>query len=889
MKLAVRAKALGKKLTLMTTAFVLAVSSLTALTPFVLAEKASAVGGETLYVNTAGTNTGACTAITPCQTIQYAVTQADNGDTVRVAAGIYTGNVTITKDITLVGNNLDAKINGRVDIKASAAGATLRSFTITATGEQYSVGVFADGVTVSNNTLFGTSHLTASAKAIYAGDNDIDGLVITNNVIRAVTSPKGAYGILINKKNFTNLQITNNHIKTLTGLWTHAIGLEGNTPGAVVTNNHISGLAVTGGSDLHPVFFENNSGASSVTLGGDYNGLPLTNNQSVVHVDKAWASAVVGSVVLSSDNVYRVVGQNAFATLSDALNNVTVGGTVVVDSNLTVTSQVTIDNAVVLEGNGYTLSSDFTKTSNSNNAALGIQADDVTVHNLTVDGFAGTNLHGINVYEAQNVKLNQVAVNNNTNSGLVVGKDAEVTVTDIHTANNGWHGINVDKANATLTVLGASAHAEAGKPHIFVDHRSDTSVKVNDPGKLYVRWWAGDGYKYLLDESKPTVVTTLNKALNPTQLKVTASDDQRLNRVDVSIYKANNTDRISIWGDWTTFVSGEWDYSSHLAGLADGDYLVRATVSDLLGKSTNAVNVPFTVDHTAPVATITTPGDGDVVSGNVTITGVVADENPMNSYFKVTGPDGVVKTTSKFTDGRTTHTFNWNTTGLEDGVYEIQFETRDEAQNKEAESVTVVNVVVDNTPITVEATTFTIVGNVITPNVVVGEAPASQSWTQVSGPVGGVTISDPTALTPSFTVLQDGAYEFELTVVDASGNSSTGLFAFSYTTPVAPATNTGNNDGDDSGDDAPVTGGFNGPAFISPATTDQLGANDEANTDGTPAVEGTSTEKNLAAAVNNTDGNAFGLAWYWWLLIVAGLATILWWIIAAARRRQEEN
>jgi hypothetical protein len=79
------------------------------------------------------------------------------------------------------------------------------------------------------------------------------------------------------------------------------------------------------------------------------------------------------------------------------------------------------------------------------------------------------------------------------------------------------------------------------------------------------------------------------------------------------------------------------------------------------------------------------------------------------------------------------------------------------------------------------------------------------------------------------------------------------------------------------------------PLIVNPAGQAALGANDNADDNGTPAVEGTSTEKNLAAAVNNTDGSAFGLAWYWWLLIVAGLATILWWIIAAARRRQEEN
>lgn len=50
MKLTLRAKTLGRKITLITTAFVLAVSSLTAAVPFVLSKDASAVSG-TSYTN----------------------------------------------------------------------------------------------------------------------------------------------------------------------------------------------------------------------------------------------------------------------------------------------------------------------------------------------------------------------------------------------------------------------------------------------------------------------------------------------------------------------------------------------------------------------------------------------------------------------------------------------------------------------------------------------------------------------------------------------------------------------------------------------------------------------------------------------------------------------
>lgn len=85
------------------------------------------------------------------------------------------------------------------------------------------------------------------------------------------------------------------------------------------------------------------------------------------------------------------------------------------------------------------------------------------------------------------------------------------------------------------------------------------------------------------------------------------------------------------------------------------------------------------------------------------------------------------------------------------------------------------------------------------------------------------------------------------------------------------------------------------PAAVSPALFSQVLGDSTANdttddTTGTPAVEGTSTEKNLAeAATANTDGKAFGLAWYWWLLIVAGVMTLAWWIVSAVRSSRAQG
>lgn len=155
--------------------------------------------------------------------------------------------------------------------------------------------------------------------------------------------------------------------------------------------------------------------------------------------------------------------------------------TISLDSNLTISQQVTLAKPMTLNGNGNTLSSDFTKSSYSNNAALGIQSNNVTVNNLVVNGANGVELHGINVYNATGVKLNDVTVENNPYSGLNVDGSA-VTVTNLTTAHNGWDGVDVDKPGAVLTVNGTSHHTET-TPDIYVDNA--TVGKVIDTNNQY--------------------------------------------------------------------------------------------------------------------------------------------------------------------------------------------------------------------------------------------------------------------------------------------------------------------------------------------------------------------------------------------------------------------
>ncbi|MBC7564766.1 hypothetical protein H7100_00830 [Candidatus Saccharibacteria bacterium] len=151
-------------------------------------------------------------------------------------------------------------------------------------------------------------------------------------------------------------------------------------------------------------------------------------------------------------------------------------------------AQIDVPAGVTLDGGGYTISPSFAKTDNSNNAALGVLSDNVTIKNLTINGVNGIKLHGINVFEATGVVLNNVTLENNVRNGLVVN-GSKVTVNNITTMNNGQGGIDVDKGSvstpAVLTVIGTSTQTETAGFDIYIDNATSTYNSVIDTNSQY--------------------------------------------------------------------------------------------------------------------------------------------------------------------------------------------------------------------------------------------------------------------------------------------------------------------------------------------------------------------------------------------------------------------
>lgn len=258
------------------------------------------------------------TSATPYTTVNAAVAAANAGETVKVCPGAYAENVVVTKALTLKGAKAGTKVSLRtfgdanestvtgqltiqaadvtvdgfsftnpsqglgVVVKTAGNNAVLkRNFVNTVGSNTFvgpTVGIYLelgpDGVLVEGNSVSNVQSQTGSAQGMLVGDstsaNPSLNTRITENVVADITSvTRGAYGVQVNNgastsptaTGYTEVRIVGNTISNLTGGWAHAIGLEGETPNAVVKSNVISGLTdvtPTPVNDAIAVFFESN-------------------------------------------------------------------------------------------------------------------------------------------------------------------------------------------------------------------------------------------------------------------------------------------------------------------------------------------------------------------------------------------------------------------------------------------------------------------------------------------------------------------------------------------------------------------------------------------------------------------------------------------------------
>jgi len=202
--------------------------------------------------------------------------------------------------------------------------------------------------------------------------------------------------------------------------------------------------------------------------------------------------------------------------------------------------------------------------------------------------------------------------------------------------------------------------------------------------------WENIGWAGVEDTDNPPSVSITNPSDGDTVFGLVtviavASDDDDVTQVEFFV------DGKSIGVDSDS--SGGWSASWDTTTVDDGTCTLTAKATDTAPQTTTSAGVEVTVDNGVddpPLVSITSPSDGDIVSGSVTVTADASDDNGVTrvEFFVGVTSIGVDR------DGFDGWSASWDTTA--DGGYTITAAATDTASQTTISADVIVTVV--NTP-----------------------------------------------------------------------------------------------------------------------------------------------------------------------------------------------
>jgi len=284
------------------------------------------VGPVTWYVSTLGSDTNDCQSpASPCQSINAAITLAAEGDTIKVAVGIYTGTgtevVLINKGLTLSGG-WNESFSTRIGTSTIDGEGARRGVTVLNNNNFIDVKVILEYFQIQNGFV------STQGGGLY----NLEDLTINNSIIINNTSEGQGGGIYsFRPLNINNSQINGNkagkinenHFSLGAGIYT---GRNTNINNSAIFNNRIIGPSSIPGIYYEKILHINNSTISDNKGGGGvgiYNfgdGTLFINNSTITgHVSFGFSNLGSGSTFLQNS----IIAGNGAYLLKECAGKVT--------------------------------------------------------------------------------------------------------------------------------------------------------------------------------------------------------------------------------------------------------------------------------------------------------------------------------------------------------------------------------------------------------------------------------------------------------------------------------------------------------------------------------------------------------------------------------------
>jgi len=330
----------------------------------------------------------------------------------------------------------------RMGVLVRAGDATITNCTITATGEYTDNNNYETNDWKSGNEVPMAAVIVGSKNGSYNKNATCE---ITNTVISQTNTNKPAIYVSSNKSGSYSTQLNISGEETqISGNVVVADGST-TTPAAVVitegatvtgniaNNSKFSSIAVMDNATLNgEVTKVEGSGPVYVKDNEDSTAVAINNNTNKLYTDlKAAIDAAQ-----SGDTVTLLKHVNV---VKDGVQNTS--------GILKITKDITLDGnskKITVTGDGTNTPSVINIEENAN----------VTIKNLTIDSDKKAK-HGLNLYNAGKVTVENVTIQNGTGYGIVCNS-SDLTVNGLTTRGNDWGGINIDTSagndsNFTMT------------------------------------------------------------------------------------------------------------------------------------------------------------------------------------------------------------------------------------------------------------------------------------------------------------------------------------------------------------------------------------------------------------------------------------------------------